>query len=61
MAQYHITNESTEDTLESAGNLEDAIRIARQIARQGPVGDPVSIIESDGMAVTQLYSWPTGR
>jgi hypothetical protein len=54
MAQFYITNESTEDTLESTEKLQDAIRVAREVARQGPVGDPVSILESGGKAVRQF-------
>ncbi len=45
MSQFYIVNESTEDTLESTDNIEDAIRVAREAARQGQAGDPVSILE----------------
>ena len=54
MSQFYIINESTEDTLESTDNLQDAIRLAREAARQGEVGDPVSILESEGKAVRQF-------
>ena len=60
MAQFYITNESTEDTLESADNLEDAIRVAREAARLGPAGDPVSVLESGGKAVRQFVLMPDG-
>jgi hypothetical protein len=45
----NIVNESTEDTLESADNFQDARRLARQAAKQGPPGDPVSILGSGGI------------
>jgi hypothetical protein len=60
MAPFYITNESTEDTLESTENLEDAIRVAREVARQGQVGDLVSILECGGKAVRQFVLLPDG-
>jgi hypothetical protein len=54
MHLFYIVNESTEDTLESTDNLQDAIRIAREAARQGQVGDSVCILESGGKAVRQF-------
>ena len=35
-------------------NLSDAIRAAREVARRGPVGDLVTIIDSRGMGVRQF-------
>ncbi len=60
MSQFYVTNESTEDTLESTDNLQDAIRVARELARQGQAGDPVSILESGGKAVRQFVLMPDG-
>ena len=60
MAQFYIVNESTEDTIESTENLPDAIRVAREVARQGQAGDPVSILESAGKAVRQFVLMPDG-
>jgi hypothetical protein len=60
MPRFYIVNESTEDMFEPAGNLEDAIRLAREAARQGQVGDPVSILESGGMAVRQFVRTADG-
>jgi hypothetical protein len=60
MPNYYVVNESTEDTLESSGNLEDAIRVAREVAKQGQAGDPVSVIDSGGMAVRQFVRMPDG-
>jgi hypothetical protein len=54
MSQFHVINESTEDTYESTENLQDAIRVAREAARQGQAGDAVSILESGGRAVRQF-------
>lgn len=60
MPQFHVINESTEDTFESTENLQDAIRVAREVARQGQAGDPVSILESGGKAVRQFVLMPDG-
>jgi hypothetical protein len=60
VSQFYIINESTEDTFESTDNLEDAIRLAREVARQGQAGDPVSILESGGRAVRQFVLMPDG-
>jgi hypothetical protein len=60
MSQFYIVNESTEDTLEATDNLEDAIRVAREAARQGQAGDPVSILECGGKAVRQFVRMPDG-
>ena len=41
MPQFYITNESTEDTLESTDSLQDAIRFARKAGKkQGQVRRP---------------------
>jgi hypothetical protein len=60
MSQFYIINESTEDTFESTDNLQDAIRVAREVARKGQAGDPVSILESGGKAVRQFVLMPDG-
>ena len=60
MSQFYIINESTEDTFESTDNLQDAIHVARKVARQGQAGDPVSILESGGKAVRQFVLMPDG-
>ena len=59
MPQFLITNESTEDTLASTDNLQEAIGIAREIARQGQAGDPVSI-EREGMTIRQFVLMADG-
>lgn len=60
MSQFIIINESTEDTLASTDNLPDAIRMARDAAMQGPVGDPVSVLECGGKAVRQFVRMMDG-
>jgi hypothetical protein len=60
MSQFYIINESTEDTYQSTDNLLDAIRVAREVARQGQAGDPVSVLESGGKAVKQFVLLPDG-
>jgi hypothetical protein len=59
MPRFYITNESTEDTFNSTDNLEDAIRIAREVARQGQAGDPVSV-EREGRTIRQFILMPDG-
>ena len=60
MSQFYIINENTEDTCASVDNLQDAIRVASEVARQGQVGDLVSILESGGRAVRQFVRMPDG-
>jgi hypothetical protein len=57
---YYITTENSEDRLDSAGTLQEAIRIARELAREGPVGD-LLCIEHRGKHVRQLVRRPDGR
>ncbi|HWG46380.1 MAG TPA: hypothetical protein VN688_26695 [Gemmataceae bacterium] len=60
MSQFYIINENTEDTFESTDNLQNAIQLAREVARQGQAGDPVSILESGGKAVRQFVLMSDG-
>jgi hypothetical protein len=60
MPRFYVVNESTEDAFNSAENLPDAIRTAREAARQGRVGDLVTILESGGQAVRQFVLLPDG-
>jgi hypothetical protein len=60
VSQFYIVNENTEDTFDSADNLQDAIRLAREAASQGQAGDLVSILESGGKAVRQFVLLPDG-
>jgi hypothetical protein len=60
MSQFYIIDESTEDTFESTESLQDAIRVAREAAKQGQAGDPVSILESGGKTVRQFVLMPDG-
>jgi hypothetical protein len=60
MPDYYVVNESTEDTFGSSGNLEDAVRVAREVASRGQAGDLVSVIDGGGMAVRQFVRTPDG-
>ena len=60
MSRFYVVNESTEDTLDSADNLPDAIRAAKEAARQGPAGDLVSVLDVGGQAVRQFVALPDG-
>ncbi len=60
MAQFIVINESTEDTFATTECLQDAIRVAKEAARQGQTGDLVSILERDGKAVRQFVLMPDG-
>lgn len=59
MAQFLINGENTEDTFDSVDNLEDAKRIAREVAQNGQAGDPVCI-EHKGMNIWQFVLMPNG-
>jgi hypothetical protein len=57
---YCIISESTEDRFDEVNSLEDAIRIARAVARESQAGDPVSI-EYRGRVIRQLVRMPDGK
>ena len=61
MARFYIVNESTEDNLEVVDDLENAIRLAREVAGCGPIGDLVSVLDGEGRAVRQFASTPDGE
>lgn len=56
---YCIISETTEDRFDETDNLEEAIRIARAVARQSQAGDPVSI-EHRGRVIRQLVLLSNG-
>ena len=60
MSQFYITSENTEDTFDSTDNLQDAIRIAREVTQEGQAGDPVCI-EHDGKNIRQFVLTPNGQ
>jgi hypothetical protein len=60
MPQFYITYENTEDTFDSTDNLQDAIRIAREVAQKGQAGDPVCI-EHEGKNIRQFVLMPNGK
>ena len=60
MAQYSVVNESSEDTLHSTDSLQDAIQIAMATAKQGSVGDLVTVLEATGRAIRQFQRMPDG-
>jgi len=60
MSRFYVVSESTEDTFAAVDNLPDAIRTAREAARQGRPGDLVSVLDSGGRAVRQFVLLPDG-
>jgi hypothetical protein len=56
---YCIISETTEDRFDEVDSLEEAIRIARALARESQAGDPVSI-EHQGQVIRQLVLMPDG-
>ena len=60
MSQFYITNENTEDTFDSTHNLQDAIRIAREVAQKAQAGDPVCI-EHKGKNIRQFVLMSDGK
>jgi hypothetical protein len=57
---YCIINETTEDRFDETDSLEEAIRIARTVARESQTGQPVSI-EHQGRVIRQLILTPDGN
>ena len=60
MLQFHINNENTEDTFDSTDNLQDAIRIAREVAQEARASDLVCI-EHQGKNIRQFVLMPNGK
>ena len=60
MVPFYVTSETTEDRFDSTDNLQDAIRIAREVAKNGQAGDPVCI-EHKGKNIRQFILMPNGE
>ena len=60
MSKFYVTNESTEDTFGVTDDLQEAIRIAKEVARNGQAGDLVLVESSDGKGVRQFVLTPDG-
>ncbi|MCI0465224.1 MAG: hypothetical protein L0Z62_50520 [Gemmataceae bacterium] len=60
MSQFYITSESTEDTFDATDKLEDAIRIARDVAQHGQAGELIWI-EYNGKNIRQFVLMPNGK
>jgi hypothetical protein len=57
---YCIIRETTEDCFDESESIEEAVRIARSVVREGQAGDPVSI-EHRGKVIRQLILMPDGK
>jgi hypothetical protein len=57
---YCIISEITEDRFGETDNFEEAVRMARTLARESQAGDPVSI-EYRGKVIRQLVLMPNGK
>ena len=57
--EYSVISEATEDRYGEAESLDEALRIARGVVREGPANDSVSI-EYGGRVVRQLVLTPDG-
>ena len=60
MSKFYVTNESTEDTFGATDDLQEAILIAREVARTGQAGDLVLVESSEGKGVKQFMLTPEG-
>ena len=60
MNQFYITSENTEDRFDSTDNLQDAIRIAREVAQEAGAGELVCI-EHQGKNIRQFVLMPDGK
>jgi hypothetical protein len=56
---YHIISETSEDRFGETISLEEAVRLARSLARESQAGDPVSI-EHRGKVIRKLVLTPGG-
>jgi hypothetical protein len=58
---YHIVCETTEDRFDEVDTLEEALRIARDLVKEGQAGgDPISI-EHNGRVIHQVVLTPEGK
>jgi hypothetical protein len=57
---YCIISETSEDRFDETDSLEEAIRIARSLAREGKAGGPISI-EYRGKVIRQVVLKPDGK
>ena len=60
MAKFYVTNESTEDTFCATDDIQEAIRIAKEVAVAGQAGDLV-LVESEGKGVRQFVLTEDGK
>ena len=60
MTKFYVTNESTEDTFGATDDLQEAIRIARDVAKNGQAGDLVLVESTEGKGVRQFVLTPEG-
>lgn len=60
MPKFYVTNESTEDTFGETDDLQEAINIAQEVAKNGEVGDLVLVESSEGKGVKQFVRRPDG-
>ncbi len=60
MSQFHITSDTTEDTYDSTESLQEAIRIAREVTKNGQAGETVCI-EFKGKNIWQFVLMPNGE
>jgi hypothetical protein len=56
---YAIVSETTEDRFDEVQSLDEAIRIARNLAKESQAGEPISI-EHNGRVVRQFVRTPEG-
>jgi hypothetical protein len=59
-AAYHIVNETTGDCFDEVDSLDEALRIARGVAKEGQAGEPGSI-EHNGKVIRQLVLTADGK
>lgn len=57
---YYIISETTEDRFDEADSLDEALRIARGLVKEGQAESPVSI-ERNGRVIRQLVLTPDGK
>ena len=58
-ATYAVVSETSEDRFDETTTLDEAVRVARGVAREGRCGDAVSI-EHEGRVIRQFVLTPGG-
>lgn len=60
MPKFYVTNENSEDTFAATDNLEEAVHMAQEVAKNSQAGDLVLVESSEGKGLKQFVRRPDG-